>query len=161
MNARESEARRFIENEYRELVEANAAAELEDRDSDKQFLDGKWIRNLHIPENLIGLPNPVRESHDFYKNCDDWGGAVILKIKVEGRDTYVVYVTTDGDDGWVEVFDEKGGILGAARTYIELIAWGPVDQVRGYTLTQGFPEEFNERQTRTMWVKVQKAKAER
>src|SRR5256885_8746593 len=131
MNSIESQTRKFIEDAYKELWEANAIADMEDRDPDKNFLDGKWIKNLHIHENRIGIPEPVLEAHDFYnKNCDNWGGAVIFNIKVEGRETYVVYVTTDGDGGWVEIFDKDGSSLGAARTYIELMSWGTVDEIR-------------------------------
>lgn len=160
MNTRDSQARQFIEDAYKELCEANAVSYMEDRDPDKGFLDGKWIKNLHIHENRIGIPQPVLEAHDFYnENCGNWGGAIIFKPEVEGRDTYVVYVTTDGDGGWVEVFDEDGISLGAARTYIELVSWGAVDEIRKYVFTGGYPAELSDRQTRTIWVKVVEAKA--
>src|SRR5262249_24716196 len=129
-------------------------------DPDKFFLDGKWIKNLHIQENRVGIPEPVLEAHDFYnQNCDNWGGAVIFHPNIEGRDVYVVYVSTDGDGGWVEVFDEGGDSLGAARTYIELVSWGATDEIRAYVFNGGYPADMSDRQTRTMWAKVQEAKA--
>lgn len=58
---------------------------------------------------------------------------------------YVVYTTTDGDDGWVELYDKKGNALGFCRTFIELVEFGPKDFIRGFTENFGLPDDLESR----------------
>jgi hypothetical protein len=144
-------AQEFVEHEYREFYGALAVACAEHRDSDRAFLGGESFENLQLPQSRVDLPTPVLNAYDFYnKHCGDYGGARIYKAQIEEQDIYIVRVTTDGDDGWVEIFDGAGQQLAAGRTYIELISWGAVEEVRSYSGTE-FPAALDDRQTRTMW----------
>ncbi len=146
----EKKVQEFIEREYRKYYEAEAAAYLEDRDSDTEFLNGMSVDNLH--QSGIEIPQSVLEACDFYnESCDDWGGAGIYQARIGSDIIYVVRVTTDGDDGWVEVFDTEGNQLAAGRTYIELVSWGSVEEIRQYVHDCGFPTELDDRQSRTLW----------
>ncbi len=79
------------------------------------------------------LPSSVRAAADFYLKrveAEDWGSVGVYRVPTALMETYAVRVTTDGDDGWLEVFDLDGRFLGAGRTYIELIAWTTQKKVR-------------------------------
>jgi hypothetical protein len=83
--------------------------------------------------DLAQLPAEVRAAFDFYFHRveqEDWGSVAVYRVQTDILETYAVRVTTDGDDGWLEVYDLQGNLLGAGRTYIELVAWAPRDEVR-------------------------------
>lgn len=75
----------------------------------------------------------VLKAYDYYyKNVEekDWGTVRAYLMIVEGRSAYAVFTTTDGDDGWLEVFDIDGRSIGAARTDLDHVKWGPIEEVR-------------------------------
>jgi hypothetical protein len=72
---------------------------------------------------------------------------------VGDQPVYAVRVTTDGDDGWLELYDERGTELGVGRTYVELIAWGDRATIRAAVENGEFPPELSDRDTRTLWGK--------
>ena len=99
-------------------------------------------------------PESVKHSAEFYNDaCSDWGGAQIFHLQSKNLPCWIVSVTTDGDDGWIEVFDESGKCFAAARRYIELLSWGPVEKVRAYTEDGEFPEDMSDRMMRTLWAR--------
>ena len=156
----EAEARQFVENSLREYWEERGKVYLENREPEEEFLQSYMIHSLHLPENRTGIPESVLEANDFYnQHCGNWGGAAVYELNVEGKPTYIVRVSTDGDDGWVEVFNEEGHLLGAARTYIELVAWGYVGTIRNYVFNGKFPDELKDRQIRTLWAQVGEQRA--
>lgn len=100
------------------------------------------------------LPRSICDSYEFYNEQvmqRDWGAVFLCKLPVDGRDTYAVRVTTDGDDGWLELFDAEGNPLGVARTYIELVAWGDQQEIRQQVHTGGFPAALSDRTSQTLW----------
>lgn len=104
------------------------------------------LRYVGIEEGIFQLPDSVEESYRFYhKNVthEDWGNAYKFRITIEGQDTFIIRVTTDGSDGWLEVFDTKGNNLASARTSGIGIAWQPSSQVREYVFGKpSFPPEL-------------------
>ncbi|QLE56277.1 hypothetical protein [Nostoc sp. TCL26-01] len=65
--------------------------------------------------------------------------------------TYALRVTTDGDDGCLEVYDQHGLEIGVGRTYLELISWGNVDEIRTYLHDYDFPANLNNKEQMTVW----------
>lgn len=57
-----------------------------------------------------------------------------MRITIEGQDTLVISTTTDGGDGWLEIFDAQGNNLTSASTNYDAIAWRPMFQIRQYFL---------------------------
>ena len=87
------------------------------------------------PPNSSGraFPPSVHAAHDYYLNTvekQDWGSVSLYKVPVGDQPIYAVRVTTDGDDGWLELYDAQGTELGVGRTYLELIAWGDRATIR-------------------------------
>lgn len=78
--------------------------------------------NQEIFHNVLGI-------YDFYLKHGDTSCS-ISKVKIKEYNTYAIRVITDGDDGWLEIFNEQGESLGAARTYLEVISWQKPESLR-------------------------------
>ena len=88
---------------------------------------------LNRKKEWKALPEEVRGAAEYYfrrVEAEDWGWVEVYRASTDHGETYAVRVTTDGDDGWIEVYDLEGQLLGAGRTYLELIAWAPREEVR-------------------------------
>jgi len=103
------------------------------------------------------LPQEVREAYEFYKKHfedRDIGSARDYVVALPGATTYAIRVRTDGDDGYLEIYDDQGGFLAAGRTYLEIIAWGSRDWLRGQAAQPGsLPPELQDAHERTLWGK--------
>lgn len=94
-------------------------------------------------------PKTVLDAYDYYSEeveAADWGSVSAAIEKIQDQDVYAITVSTDGDDGWVELFDRAGQKLGAARTLEAWTTWGETDQIRAYTQSSELPEELQEKQ---------------
>ena len=102
------------------------------------------------------LPPAVAQAYQFYVDAveaADWGNVYLLHPTVQGRPCYLIYVTTDGDDGWLELYGLDGSFLGAARRYLELVSWGNRQTLRQQTATGEFPAALQHRLADTLWGK--------
>jgi hypothetical protein len=100
------------------------------------------------------LPPAVQEAYQHYKKHvmdEDWGTVRVYHVRAGKTGTYAVRVTTDGDDGWLEVYSETGALLGAGRTYIELVAWGTPESIRAQIAGRQFPPDLDV--SATLWGK--------
>ncbi len=82
------------------------------------------------------IPQPVSEAYDYYfekVEAADWGSVSVSQEKLQSQEVFAVTVNTDGNDGWVELFDRSGQELGAARTLDQWVAWGETAAIRAYT----------------------------
>ena len=149
----------FVREAYYNYWQAHYAAyragqEIENRSL--PFLsDNKQVASVNDREEIASTPSTVRDAYDYYLHqCDGWGSPHLWRIdspSIEGLPWYLVVVTTDGDDGWVEAYDNAGILLAAGRTYIELIHWGEREAIRANTDDSEFPEELADRFKRTLW----------
>jgi hypothetical protein len=94
------------------------------------------------------VPESVWESYNFYyQNVQkaDWGGVWALRVTIEQQDTFAIRVTTDGSDGWLEVFDTLGNNLASARIRGgRSIAWRSSELIRQQVNSKPrFPPELN------------------
>ena len=109
-------------------------------------------------QGRLSIPEPVLTAVDFYfehVERPDWGSARLYRVNSASlpRPLWIVWVRTDGDDGWVELFDASGLPVGVGRTYLELVAWGQADEIRAWVATSGYPESLKDRASRTLWSK--------
>lgn len=89
---------------------------------------------------LASLPPAAQEAYQFYRRHfeeTDLGSARQYLVPTSAGTTYAVRVRTDGDDGFLEVFDAAGRPLLAGRTYIEVVAWGDRDWLRAQAANPG------------------------
>jgi hypothetical protein len=119
---------------------------------------GQWFLFAFRLERALlpTLPEPVRQAYAFYFHAveaHDWGNVYLYGVSLAGTPLYIIRTTTDGDDGWVELYDGAGALLGAGRTYIELVAWGEQATIRSQVATGDFPPALADRAARTLWGK--------
>lgn len=101
--------------------------------------------SLAVPENREGMPQAMLEAYDYYREnlvSKDLGSAYGVTLLVGEQITFGVVVITDGDDGWLEVYDIEGQQLGVARTYLDQLHWGDCEQVRALVSTFDLPPEL-------------------
>ena len=150
----ESEQRRF-ERLLRQHHRAAHQAHEQGGPEVGPFQPGTLIARAEMSKNA-SLPATIREAYEFYLNHverHDWGSVRLFECRsgLAIRPSWIVTVTTDGDDGWVELFDASGLPLAAGRTYLELVAWGKTEEIRSFVATGGFPDALEDRSTRTIW----------
>ena len=101
-------------------------------------------------EVIEELPDRVQRSYNYFRNnveIEDWG-----TVKVYRQSDYLAVVTTtDGDDGWIELYTHEGEALTGGRFWLELIHWGQRDLLRGQTKTGELPDELVDRGEDTLW----------
>jgi len=66
-----------------------------------------------------GIPAQVLEAFDFYYRVEnaDWGAVSLHQGVLGGYEVYATYTSTDGDEGWLEVFSKSGTPLVSVRTW--------------------------------------------
>jgi hypothetical protein len=105
--------------------------------------------NLTDEEERSMVPKPVLDAYDYYVEeveAADWGSVTATIEKIQTQDVFAVTVSTDGSDGWVELFDHEGKKLGAARTLEAWTAWGETNEIRAYTQDSELPHELKAKQ---------------
>jgi hypothetical protein len=85
-------------------------------------------------------PEPVLDARDFYRQaCFDWGSAWIFRFDVASESLFVVYAGTDGDTGWLELFDIAGALLAVASLDGDRVVWEPRDVARARVASGDLP----------------------
>ncbi|QEH38952.1 hypothetical protein OJF2_75620 [Aquisphaera giovannonii] len=73
-----------------------------------------------------GTPRAVLDALRFYERAvtdRDNGSVGLFAWELDGSPLYLVRCTTDGSDGFLEVYDRDGSALGFARTYESCPVW--------------------------------------
>ena len=65
------------------------------------------------------VPAPVLSAFDHYARAEDadWASVKLLKGEIDGKPVYGISMSTDGDDKYYELFDDKGQGLASARGF--------------------------------------------
>jgi hypothetical protein len=141
------EVRNFYEAQLRSYWQAQFAAFQKEEEQAGIFL-GSFL----LDQSAL-LPPTVQKALAFYEQQivdHDLGSTRIFRVPVNGQDTYALEVTTDGSDGWLEVYDSNGDPLGYGRTFIELVSWGSKDAIRALVDDFEFPPGFDP--AKSLWV---------
>lgn len=88
-------------------------------------------------------PAPARAAREHYAALlFDFGGAWVLRRQLGAEALFFVYAATDGDEGWLELYDARGEALGGASfaTSPE-VSWGSVEDVRANAAAVATPPE--------------------
>ncbi|MEM6398277.1 MAG: hypothetical protein AAF741_18140 [Bacteroidota bacterium] len=123
---------------------ADYAAYLADRDFDVKFMiDQQQADDSQAPDR-------VQRAFRYYSENvenEDFGWVRLFR-----HPTYwAVLTTTDGDDGWIELYTPEGETLTGGRSWLELIHWDERDVLRGQTKTGDLPDELVDREADTIW----------
>jgi hypothetical protein len=106
--------------------------------------------DLNNEESRFGIPQSVLDAYDFYSSnveVEYYRSVAPFKETIQNREVFVIEVGTNGSDGWLELFDQGGQSIGAARISQERIAWREVDIIRAYLHDRGLPAELLGRRT--------------
>lgn len=97
------------------------------------------LENVHIFLNELQLeikpqyPEKFVKSYRFYSQNvgeADFGCVWNFIVTIDRQRIFTTHVTTDGSDGWLEIYDAGGNNLAAARTNCNKIAWRSLDWIR-------------------------------
>lgn len=141
-------AQRWVEAELRRYWQTRYTAYRAGQEQTTRFLQSWEV----APTTT--LPPAVAQAYQFYVDAieaADWGNVYLWQPRVQGRPFYLIYVTTDGDDGWLELYGRDGSFLGAERRYLELVVWGDVTTLRAQTGTSDYPAALRTRFDATLW----------
>lgn len=118
------------------------------------FPGGKRVDARVGQEDRHGLTARVLKSFDYYYRAEaaDWASVSLHRGKLGNHDVCAIYMTTDGDDGYLEVLTDDGTPLASARLYAEkMLAWDeffgrarlapPLITMEGVKNTDGFSED--------------------
>lgn len=63
-------------------------------------------------------PDSVQRAFAFYKSWEDndLGSVRLLKTQANGQTVWALHTTTDGDDGFLELYSERGALLASGTT---------------------------------------------
>lgn len=101
--------------------------------------------SLGEAEYREGIPEAMLSAYDYYDEHivgKDLGSAYGVTLLVGEQITFAIVVTTDGNDGRLEVYDIEGQLLGAARTYLDKLLWGDCERMRSLVFTAALPPEL-------------------
>ena len=124
---------------YSAQIQSFFADEAEAQEQERLLLQHSWpleafaMPSLREAENRNSMPAPVLEAYDHYRERienQDLGKVHGATLLVGEHITFSIYVETDGSDGWLEIYDIEGQLLGAARTNLGEVSWGDRNQVR-------------------------------
>lgn len=83
-------------------------------------MDGAAARRLRVPADNAPTTGPasVQAAHALYKTWEDrdLGSVALMRARVDGADVWALHTSTDGDDGFLEVFDGAGSLLASGVT---------------------------------------------
>jgi hypothetical protein len=156
LSVRESVTRTFFEERYAEWWSGVYAAQ----EAGVEYVGPALLAEYALsPEarDAATLPAQVIAALDFYfteVEAQDWGNVTLHFVDspdAGGEPLWAIRTSTDGDDGWLEVYAADGELLGAARTWIELIAWNPRPQARAMVGSRDYPASLADRNDRTLW----------
>jgi hypothetical protein len=148
-------AREFYGTAVKDYILASYRAYLKNEEIEKGLLEDYQLRWDRWRENTPGLPDEVYAAHLFYVKHftdEDIGSDRVYRFPVNGKDVYAVRTRTDGDDTWVELYDGKGKFLAAARTHLDVVAWGDRDWLRAQVAqTAAYPPELEGAFRQSIW----------
>jgi hypothetical protein len=93
------------------------------------FLNENDLGWMGESKNREGVLGSVLDAYDFYTEHGH-EQVRVAKIDVQETATYAVRTKTDGDGGWLEVFNEQGQILGSALTFLDVLRWEDREAIR-------------------------------
>jgi hypothetical protein len=136
-SARAVAARRHYEEQIREVLAHGRFP------SEELFGESAELPMSDPPDAPPEAPQNVLDAYRFYEQAvmeQDWGSVRVYPWELQGTALYVVRCTTDGSDGWVELYDADGTALGCARTDWDCPVWKPRGVIRKAVFGEDDPE---------------------
>ncbi|MGH8002821.1 MAG: lamin tail domain-containing protein [Brasilonema sp.] len=93
----------------------------------------EFVKTLGENTEKAAVPESVQSSYNFYyENVEraDYGSVRLYKVVISNTFTYAVHVSTDGDDGWLEIYGEFGDELGFGHFNYDSLEFSDKDTIR-------------------------------
>jgi hypothetical protein len=78
------------------------------------------VSRLDVPRTQAPTTGPqsLQRAYAFYRSWEDndLGSVRLLKTQVNGQNVFALHTTTDGDDGFLELYSERGALLASGTT---------------------------------------------
>lgn len=88
----------------------------------RQDFSSEAMTDARIPRDAVPrLPSNVKKAVALYATWEqtDLGSSRLFGLELEGRRVWALHTTTDGDDGFLELYDGQGRVLGTGLTGVE------------------------------------------
>lgn len=150
--------RRKIRHQYETLLRHWLARSYEAYKAGEEWLPEYRFHEAEqdVRGQIDRFPVPIQTAFRYYlehvENAD-FGNVRLRQVPTLPVPTIAVRVTTDGDDGWLEIYTLDGQRIGVGRTYLELVGWGATAPIRTQTDTAKFFPGFQTRFDQTLWGK--------
>ena len=139
---------RYYSREYQHSLDDNNE-DINQFESKTLYKD-EYINELNILDcNDNNLNSNINDSVSFYyENIEEKDIGCVnlyeLTLNDSNEKLYLIRVTTDGDDGWLELYDGDGKLLEYGRTYIEVIHFeDDISKLRNRVSDFSYPEEMD------------------
>ncbi len=84
------------------------------------FTNASAVKKLQVSRSKAPTTGPasLQRAFAFYKawEANDLGSARLLKTSINGKPGFALHTTTDGDDGFLELYNDKGTLLASGVT---------------------------------------------
>jgi hypothetical protein len=124
----------------------------EDFDDDEFGPSMPASRERSLPGSMLDAVARLRSRYDE----SDCGTTRVLELEDEAGGFFAVRTTTDGDDGYLLLFDAGGQCEGGARTLLELCEWDTLDRtlalLRVPNVAASIPQALKARRGTSLWM---------
>lgn len=147
--ARSTHRRALVEQLLTDDLILRGEAMLRGEDFESDALGAPLPHTAHA-----SLPAPVAAALARLKrryDDDDAGSTRVISRSDAHGDFFVLHTTTDGDDGYVCLFDATGDCDGAARTLLELCEWNTLEATLALLSSRALPPALAARRSQTAW----------
>jgi hypothetical protein len=145
----------FYAQQLKAYYLARYQAYCQERELDDRYELGQ--KNLVAETAIAQTPQAVQAFYQQTLELGDGYYPSLYQCSVAGKATYAVRIKTDGDDGWLTIFDHQGQLIATGQTYIEVVCWQPANRAFRNTSIQpsnlletDFPG-FESAQSQTLW----------
>lgn len=91
-------------------------------ESEGELYHSAFVKRMGEYVDVSTTPRRVQAAYAYYyENVEvqDWGGVSVYKVMIGDTSTYAVHTTCDGDEEWLELYNEYGNDLGFAKIYVD------------------------------------------
>ena len=106
--------------------------------TDGELYVGHFIRRMGEPLDPFMTPPNVQSAYQYYyENVEkqDWGSVGVYQVAIANINTFAVHTTCDGDEQWLELYDEAGAEIGFAMIDVDEYSYTDMQTLRTHRIS--------------------------